>query len=182
VKVNGQLANPATGTTNWSSPIVLKQGINTIEARADDAAGNSSPVATIQINYQPSGPVNDFFALPVQLTGSSGVSVITNTTATKEFGEPNHAGVEGGASLWWTFAPPDDGVLTLSTTNSDFDTLLAVYTGNRVNALTEIASNDDAFDGSGFSQVELGVKVNQIYHIAIDGFGGASGVATWNIR
>jgi len=66
-------------------------------------------------------------------------SAIT-TNATKEFGEPNHAGNSGGKSVWWSFQPPADGALALSTTNSTFDTLLALYTGANVRELTEGAA------------------------------------------
>jgi hypothetical protein len=77
--------------------------------------------------------------------------------------------------LWWFFRAPSDGVLTLSTVNSGFDTLLAVYTGDRANALTLVGSNDDATDGSGFSILHQAVRAGQVYRIAVDGYAGQSG-------
>jgi len=54
---------------------------------------------------------------------------------------------------------------------------LGVYTGSPVNALTAIASNDDAYAGApgGFSSLTAAVRSNLVYHIAVDGYGGVSG-------
>jgi len=68
-----------------------------------------------------------------------------------------------------------DGLLLLSTEGSQFDTLLAVYTGPSIHSLTNIASNDDANNGVSFSDVTISVRAGENYHIAIDGFAGASG-------
>ncbi len=47
----------------------------------------------------------------------------------------------------------------------------------RVTNLTTIASDDDAYPGApgGFSQIIQAVRSNTVYHIAVDGFNGASG-------
>src|SRR5262249_26828645 len=112
----------------------------------------------------------------------SGVSVANTTDATKEAGEPNHAGALGGHSVWWNYIPSADGILTLSTSNSTFDTVLGMYQGSPVNNLTTIASNDDAYSGvpGGYSQIIQAVRSNQTYHVAIDGFDGSSGIADLN--
>jgi hypothetical protein len=69
----------------------------------------------------------------------------TNVDATKETGEPNHAGNPGGHSIWygWT-APNQSGVVFIYTCYSAIDTVLGVYSGSNVNALSHVASNDDA--------------------------------------
>ena len=180
VSVNGAIANSANGTTNWTAPALLAAGLNTIAVTALDAAGNASTPTTIQVTLFPSNPPNDIFANAIALTGTSGSNIVSTVNATKEFGEPNHAGNSGGKSAWWTYTPTEDGVLTLGTTNSNFDTLLAVYTGNQVNGLTPIASNDDAYDGvsGGYSGLRAAVRANQVYRIAVDGYGGVSGTNT----
>ena len=177
VRLNGSTPQMATGTTSWTASVSLQPGFNVIAVTAVDAAGNTSPPVTTQVNYLVM-PVNDIFANALALTGTAGDSSVSTTNATKEVGEPNHAGNEGGKSVWWTFQPSVDGVLTLGTTNSSFDTLLALYTGTAVNTLTSIASNDDAYDGApgGFSSLTVAVRSNQVYHIAVDGFDGASGM------
>jgi hypothetical protein len=181
VSVNGAIADTAAGTTNWSGQAFLTPGINTVVVTASDAAGNTSS-QTLQYFYLAQNPVNDFFAAATALTGTAGQVSVSNTNATKEAGEPNHAGNAGGKSAWWTFQPPSDGVLTLSTTNSTFDTLLGLYTGSVVNNLTTIAANDDAYPTArlGFSAIVQAVHSNVIYHIAVDGFDGASGTIVLN--
>jgi len=176
--VNGAIAYSAAGTTNWTAPALLKPGINVIVVSAVDAAGNVSPSVMVQVNYLVNNPANDIFANAIALTGDAGTnSNISTANATKEVGEPNHAGNTGGKSVWWTFQPPVDGALTLNTTNSSFDTMLGVYTGNAVNSLTTIAGNDDAYDGApgGFSSLTVAVRSNQVYRIAVDGYDGVSG-------
>ncbi len=177
MSVNG-IAYTATGTTNWTSPVSLQPGLNVIVVTAVDTVGNPSPPVTVQVNYLVINPGNDIFANALKLTPPNGNSSVSTTNATKEVGEPNHAGNDGGKSVWWTFEPLADGKLALGTTNSSFDTLLALYTGAAVNALTNIASNDDAYDGApgGFSSFTVAVRSNQVYHIAVDGFDGASGM------
>ncbi|MHB8522522.1 MAG: InlB B-repeat-containing protein [Limisphaerales bacterium] len=175
VQVNQQPAVLAFGTEVWTNTSTLKKGFNTITATATDQAGNLSAPVTITVSYQVLDPVNDFFANAVGLAGNAGMVTGNNTNATKEIGEPNHAGNAGGKSVWWRFYAPSDGVLFLSTTNSSFDTLLGLYTGTRVNLLTTIASNDDAYEGSGFSKIAQAVTGNEVYAIAVDGYGGAFG-------
>jgi hypothetical protein len=82
----------------------------------------------------------------------------------------------------WTAAVNE--TVTIDTFGSSFDTLLAVYTGQAVNALTEIASNDDADISSGIlsSKLSFDAIAGQNYHIAVDGFAGASGDVMLNFQ
>jgi hypothetical protein len=57
---------------------------------------------------------------------------------------------------------------------SDFDTLLAVYTGNAVNSLTSIESDDNG-GGNNTSRVSFNAVAGTNYKIAVDGFSGATG-------
>ena len=116
-------------------------------------------------------PANDNFANAV--TPSDFTVTGTNVDATKEPGEPDHAGNAGGASVWYTVRAPFSGTATLGTCGSDFDTLLGIYTGNSVNALTEVASNNDSCGNQ--SQVTGGFVEGATYYAAVDGAGGAMG-------
>jgi len=177
ISMNGQLPVTVSGTTNWSYTFGLKSGLNTITATAEDVAGNLSSPVNVEVTYVVPNPVNDVFANAIQLSGNSGTFGVSSTNATKEFNEPDHAGNLGGKSVWWAFVAPADGVLTLDTSGSGFDTLLALYTGTAVSQLTTIASNDDAYVGApgGFSQIVQAVRAGQVYHIAVDGYDGVSG-------
>jgi hypothetical protein len=176
VSVNG-IATIANGTTNWTAPVALQPELNIIKVIAVDAAGNFSSAATVQVNYLVPTEANDFFVNAIALSGTSGVVSGGSTNATKEAGEPYIVGNPGGKSVWWSFTPPADGVLTLNTTNSTFDTLLGLYTGPDVADLTAIADNDDAYPGApgGFSFISQAVRSNETYFIAVDGYDGASG-------
>src|SRR5205085_1100266 len=81
------------------------------------------------------GPANDMFASAQVITGAPGNVTGTNVNATKETGEPNHAGNVGGASVCYSWTAPATGQATFSTATSSFDTLLAAYRGTAANAL-----------------------------------------------
>lgn len=120
-------------------------------------------------------PANDAFADGVVLAGDNGSAAGSNVEATKEAGEPAHAGNAGGASIWYRWTPDRAGRAVFSTCASDFDTVLAVYTGTTVNSLTEVTSNNDDADCGSTSLVSFSASAGTEYHIAVDGAGGASG-------
>lgn len=181
LSVNGAIATAAVGTTNWSAPALLQPGQNLLRVNAVDAAGNSSPTVTVQVYYLRNDPPNDIFANALPLTATPERVEAYSTNATKELNEPHHAGNAGGKSVWWQYQPPGDGVLVLNTTNSSFDTLLALYTGTIVTNLTQIAANDDAPGRvGGFSEIVQAVRANTVYHIAVDGYDGVSGHVSLN--
>ncbi len=126
-------------------------------------------------------PANDAFASATEITGSSGSTTGSNVSATKETGESSHAGNSGGKSVWWTWTPTSGGSTTITTIGSSFDTLLAVYTGSGVSAVTTVASNDDT-SSSLQSSVTFTASAGTSYRIAVDGYSGASGsiVLTWS--
>jgi Ca2+-binding RTX toxin-like protein len=119
-------------------------------------------------------PANDNFAAAQALSGQSGEVVATNKEATKEIGEPAHGGNAGGASVWFHWTADQTGTLTVWTYKPSFDSLLAVYTGNSVNALTEVASNDD-FGASNASRLSFTLVPGTEFWIAVDGVSGANG-------
>src|SRR5207244_978502 len=114
-------------------------------------------------------PSNDNFANAQLISGNSGTVIGSNLNASKETGEPNHAGNVGGASVWYQWQAPANGSATIDTAGSNFNTLLGVYTGNSVNGLTTIASNDDDTDVL-TSKVVFNAINGSVYRIAVDGF------------
>jgi hypothetical protein len=118
-------------------------------------------------------PPNDNFANAQVLSGTTATATGTNVDATMEPGEPEHAGFTGGTSVWYVWTAPASGPVRISTCGSDFDTLLAVYTGDSVSALTTIASNDDACDTQ--SRVGFDATAGTTYRIVVDGLAGSTG-------
>lgn len=70
-----------------------------------------------------------------------------NALATKEAGEPDHAGNAGGRSLWWKITITDESINALRlTTDSDRPLVVGVYTDGSpsgVGGLVEVASGSD---------------------------------------
>jgi hypothetical protein len=122
-------------------------------------------------------PANDDFGKPQPLGGAvSPRWVASNRLATKQIGEPDHAGDSGGASLWFKWTAPHSGPVSVDTCDSGLDTLLAVYTGTSFGALTPVQSNDDASGKcSPRSKLSFEAVANTVYRIAVDGKGGAQG-------
>jgi subtilisin family serine protease len=154
------------------------------------APGAGSPNRLLFVEAAPSlfgpgsgAPVNDAFGSSVPIgTAASGSVSGRNDWAGKEAGEPAHAGSAGGASVWYQMTAAADTPVQLTTQGSSFDTLLAVYTGSSVGALTPVAANDSA-DGGHWSKVAFEAVAGTTYRIAVDGQSGATGAVTlgWTI-
>ena len=113
----------------------------------------------------------DLFAVRPVISGTSGQIVGSTAGATRETGEPNHAGLSGGGSVWRSWTAPATGPVSFDTLGSTFDTLLAVYIGTSVDALTAIASSDDIeYPTNLLSQLTFSGQEGVTYAIAIDGY------------
>jgi len=137
-------------------------------------SGTSSAQGLILLRIA-SAPANDMFATPALLSGESVSVTSTNRGGSKEPGEPNHAGNAGGASVWFQWTAPSSGTFRTSTSGSGFDTLLGIYTGGAVNALTPVASNDNESGSVTTSLATFTAVAGTTYHIAVDGKNGAAG-------
>jgi hypothetical protein len=128
-------------------------------------------------------PVNDNFSAAQQITRSPISYRTYNACASKEPGEPNHAGNAGGHSLWYRGTAVANGIIHVTTDGSDFDTLLAVYTGNSVNALSLVASNDDANASANIrtSRLSFNAVAGTEYRIVVDGYDGTAGMVVLTI-
>lgn len=118
-------------------------------------------------------PANDAFTNALSLQGASLVLQAANAGASREAAEPRHAG-EGGASVWWSWHPPDDGYAVIDTDGSSFDTLLAVYFGKSYDKLKLIAANND-YRHTTNSRVVFPATSKRDYAMAVDGRHGATG-------
>jgi hypothetical protein len=127
-------------------------------------------------------PLNDNFASAQTLAGCSGAAGGTNVFATRELNEPDHSG-GGSRSVWYQWQAPANGTATITTAGTAFDTVLGVYTGNSVDALSTVGKNDDTTDRT--SRVDFIASAGTVYRIAVDGFnnqnsGGDAGPLTIN--
>jgi hypothetical protein len=171
------------GSATSGSISTLTSGSHTVSA-VYSGDSNFTGSTSNTLSQQVGVPANDAFASSIPLTGLTVSTTGTNVNATKEVGEPNHAGNAGGVSVWWNWTAPLNGTVTIDTAGSTFDTLLAVYTGTAVNALTAVTggSNDNAGTGIVTSKVSFAVTAGKVYQIAVDGASAASGAIALNIN
>jgi len=155
----------------------LAEGKHEFAARAIDAVTNSVRVPAPLVVVKPSALPHDTFELRKPLSGASAIDRAANRIASRQAGEPSHAGRPGGKSIWWTWTASVTGPVTLNTQGSDVDTLLAVYRGQSLGELQPVAANDD--DDSGLagssSRVTFQARAGETFAIAVDAFGGELG-------
>jgi hypothetical protein len=120
-------------------------------------------------------PRNDRFAAARGIGGLRGSVAGTNVVASKEAGEPSHAGNVGGTSVWYRWRAPRTMRISFQTCGTSLDTVLAVYTGSRVSRLRRLAADDDDCPRDAGSLVVLRVRRGTVYRIAVDGFNAAVG-------
>ena len=120
-------------------------------------------------------PFNDDFAGRPSFTSANLRLRASNAGGTAEPGEPAHGGVAAANSIWWEWTAPTSGAVTLSTSGSNYDTVLAVYTGNALGALTAVAANDND-GGNPTSRLIFSAAAGTTYQIAVDGRNGGSGL------
>jgi large repetitive protein len=143
-----------------------------------NASGRQNPLAITMDGHKAIGATfkaaGDDFITALPLLGTSATALATNVGMSKEPGEPNHAGNPGGKSMWWNWNAPASGSVTLTTAGSAFNTLLAVYTGSSVSTLNWVASDNNSGGTTNRSIVQFSAVAGTTYHIAVDGYNGAS--------
>ena len=155
--------NPPYAVT-WSN---VPPGSYSVYADARDNLGvYGSAYRSIRVR-----PPNDDF---VNRQGLSGAQALTNGTtggASKESGEPFHAGSSGGASVWYAWTAPASGPVTvLAETYAGWDApLLGIYTGTTVSGLSAVASAYNTLGDSRISQATFQAVGGVTYQIAVDG-------------
>jgi len=162
-----------TGSASLISTSVVAG--TTYQIAVDGFNGASGRVV---LNINPGA--NNPFANCLVISGPTGSLTGNNAGASKETGEPNHAGNAGGRSVWHCWTAPASGWYELDTLGSSFDTLLAVYTGGAVGSLTSLASDDNSGTNQA-SRLIVNAVAGTSCRIAVDGANGASGIfnLTW---
>ena len=129
-----------------------------------------------------SAAANDAFDSAQPLAGDAPLVTTTNGNATREPGEPNHAG-GAGKSLWYSWEAPKSARFQVSVYSANADPAVAVYRGERVDALTTVGANDDS--GPSNANINSLISFNAIegvlYHIAVDTLGNSAGEFTLSV-
>jgi subtilisin family serine protease len=115
---------------------------------------------------------NDDFASAQWLTGASGSLQASNRYAFLELDEPAHVLGDGrylGASVWYRWTPLQSGWFTFDlTSGTAFDSMLAVYVGDRIDRLASVGGNDN-YGNSTNSRVSFSAETGTIYSIVVLG-------------
>jgi hypothetical protein len=175
--------------TRWTSQLhfQVKSGVTyriAVDGQYNSATGSPfMDQALLSLSTYPSNDDfdNAFSLGSAPLGGTMGLFGLGNTGATKQAGEPEHAGNRGGASVWFTWRSSEGGSAQLSACGASFDTLLAVYTGSTVGGLTQVAASRNpqspgcTLVGSTAGEVSFNVDAGTVYRIAVDGYEGGWG-------
>ncbi|MDY7004440.1 MAG: S8 family serine peptidase [Cyanobacteriota bacterium] len=160
--------------TDVQSEIMFEVEAGTNYKIAVDGFNGAAGDVELALSLQTELLANDDFANRISLNDTD-VFMGRNEGATSEPGEPAHAESDATASLWWTYTAPESGTVTINTDGSDFDTVLAAYTGSTLSELIEVASSDDSVDFGIQSEITFDVVAGETYNIAVDGFDGEVG-------
>jgi Ca2+-binding RTX toxin-like protein len=139
-------------------------------------------------------PVNDNFpGIRVTTTPFTDANA-TVRGATGQPGEPSNTNSPGPIqSIWYNWTAPTAGEYAVHTVGSPINTTLGVYTGNSVNALTKIGSNDNLFNNflvpppnpdvllRGASGLTFNATSGQNYKFSVDAVFPVNGPVVFNL-
>ncbi|NHC46483.1 Calx-beta domain-containing protein [Motilibacter aurantiacus] len=139
-----------------------------------------SGASSAQGAYSLAWQSNDNFATAASLpTPTMVATTLTQFTydATAEPAEPQHAGVGGGHTAWYSFTPSYSGQVTVRADRLTHfaDGVLAVYTGSTLDGLVPTAANDDRDTGNRDPAVSFPAYAGTRYYVAVDGYAASTG-------
>lgn len=149
-----------------------------LKPRDDDGQSPGGTVIPARGRPRPAAP-------PVGVTrGYDGTQIFNTSYAGRDPAEPQHCGVAGGTSYWFAYDPPTNGVVSLDTAGSSFDTVLAVYTFDPpllgYQSLIPVNCDDNAGPDTVTSRLQFTAALGRTYLIVVDGVNGARGLAYLN--
>ncbi|WP_237153618.1 S8 family peptidase [Oryzibacter oryziterrae] len=142
----------------------------------DTRTGGHFTFPFIQVNSarqflaNPTADLNDSFAYARPVNANTWYYG-SNVFASNEAGERYHAVAGDSGSVWFKITAASTGRLHVTTTDSDFDTTLAVYaSAARISALkAPLAVNDNARSGVKTSALTINAVKGATYYISVAG-------------
>ncbi len=136
----------------------------------------------VTFTVQGGGPANNTMANAVSLSVPGSV-IGSNQGAGLEAGEPTPCG-NIASTVWYRFTPQSTGVVSVDTTGSSFDTVLALYLGTSVSGLSQLVCNDDdpRANGGQTSFLSAAVAAGQTYYVQVGGYSGLQGSFKVNLN
>lgn len=135
--------------------------------------GDTAGEIHLNVSYQP--PItNDDLAAALPVTSMPFDTTASNVGATQEADEllPT-CSEQADKSVWWSYTPQEDGILTVDSDSSEINVVLSIWTGSG-HPLTEVTCNDGR---SSTTTVTTPVEAGQTYYVrAADYYGGSGGI------
>jgi hypothetical protein len=162
----------ATGTT-----VAAANATATYEVGATQTAEawtNWTPEPTYTPTATVTAPSNDDFGSAIQFDSFPYSNTQDTRGATLANDDPsmgNDAG-QNSATVWYRFTASVSGGVQVNTFNSDYDTVLAAFTGSR-GSLSQLATNDDSVDRQ--SQISFNIQQGTTYYLEIGSYGSGGG-------
>ena len=132
-------------------------------------------------------PANNAFAAATvvdQLPWSVSQSTVGATTEPGEPTSPGPCAASGAVmtgTVWFRWRALAPGTATVDTFNSRYDTILAVYVGETLDALQNVDCNDQA-STSDWSQVTFAAASGATYWFQVGGYEGDAGLLQLNVQ
>lgn len=176
----GSVVNALTpvGSASWGTP-------RTVSFAA--TAGTEYQIAVDGASWTPGVIFSGAFLLSMSQTAANnafadaidlGAVASGSSTSWVDFGANTETGEQGHPAfpwnpvmhrtIWWKWTAPASGLFSFDTLGSDFDTVLEVYTGTAVNALSLVAESHDA-DAEGRSSIAFQAALGTTYYLRVMG-------------
>src|SRR5258708_24680728 len=127
-------------------------------------------------------PANDNFASPINITATSFTDTKDSSGATTQTADPTPQCAQNAQipfipglsnTIWYQVVPTGSGTANIDTIGSSYDSVLSVWSGTSLTALTAVACNDDInpriVDVSQLANVPL--NAGTTYYILVSSFG-----------
>ncbi|MFN2375958.1 MAG: thrombospondin type 3 repeat-containing protein [Candidatus Binatia bacterium] len=124
-------------------------------------------------------PANDNFASAITIGATPYTDSKSTNEATTEASEPTALCGGSGRSIWYKYTAPSTGTVIADTFGSNFDTVLAAFTGATLATLSTVHCNDDS--ASLQSRMPFAVQAGTTYYIRVNGYTGDSGSVTFHL-
>jgi hypothetical protein len=184
--IGGGRLSPGMTTTLIATPNNGYQFSYWREANADPAYPNPFSFAVagdrlVEAVFEalPTPPVNDNFASATPITAVPSRLSVANANANVEAGETTScANTAVRRTVWYTYSTPTATVINLDTSATTYYTVLAVFTGSSVGAVTPIAapSCDNGTSDRAFrAKLSFVAQPNVVYHIQVGAAYGSAG-------
>jgi len=149
----------------------------TVTGTPPTATPTATPRPTNTATPTPPAPTNDEISQAIAIAVSPFEHRMNTASATLASDDPRLpcTGNRGASTVWYRFTAPANGILTLTTEGSDYDTVLAVFSGAR-GALTPVVCNDDFVGLQSYLTLNASAGANYFIEVARYTYTAASSV------